>query len=170
MHRRLKQPKEALKLFKEYPQFESRYPEISLLKALCLVEAGEVGPGVSLFEKSFVYVRGNLVTFENMTSLLRRQNASEERARLYRLLPRIDDDNTDALLLASGFEIEIGEFQAALELADKALSLEGDNVAASAHKARALYGLGKRGEALKIFENNAKAGEFIVDYNYYYNG
>ena len=168
MYRRLKEPKKALKLFDAYPYFEQRYPEIALLKALCLVEQGDIQQGVDLFEQNFPHVRGDLARFEEITSLLDKRNRQEERTGLYRLLPRINADNTEALVLAAEFESDGVDFQVALNLAEKAQSLESDYIAASVQKARALYGLGKRSEAFEIFERNLVETEFNVDNNYYF--
>jgi tetratricopeptide (TPR) repeat protein len=168
MYRRLKEPKKALKLFDAYPYFEQRYPEIALLKALCLVEQGDIQQGVDLFKQKFPHVRGDLVRYEEITSLLDKRNRQEERTELYRLLPRINADNAKALVLAAEFESDGDDFQAALNLAEEALSLEGDYIAASVQKARALYGLGNRSKAFEIFERNLEEAEFNVDNNYYF--
>ncbi len=168
MYRRLKEPKKALKMFDAYPYFEQRYPEIALLKALCLVEQGDIQQGVDLFEQKFPHVRGDLVRFEEITSLLDKRNRQEERTKLYRRLSRINADNAEALVLAAEFESDRADFQAALNLAEKAQSLESDYVAASVQKARALYGLGKRSEAFEIFERNLVEARFNVDNNHYF--
>lgn len=168
MYRRLKEPKKALKMFDAYPYFEQHYPEIALLKALCLVEQGDIQQGVDLFEQKFPHVRGDLARFEEITSLLDKRNRQEERTKLYRRLSRINADNAEALVLAAEFESDRADFQAALNLAEKAQSLESDYVAASAQKARALYGLGKRSEAFEIFERNLVKAEFNVDNNHYF--
>ena len=168
MYRRLKEPKKALKMFDAYPYFEQRYPEIALLKALCLVEQGDIQQGVDLFEQKFPHVRGDLVRFEEITSLLDKRNRQEERTKLYRRLSRINADNAEALVLAAEFESDRADFQAALNLAEKAQSLESDYVAASVQKARALYGLGKRSEAFEIFERNLVEAKFNVDNNHYF--
>jgi tetratricopeptide (TPR) repeat protein len=168
MYRRLKEPKKALKMFDAYPYFEQRYPEIALLKALCLVEQGDIQQGVDLFEQKFPHVRGDLARLEEITSLLDKRNRQEERTKLYRRLSRINADNAEALVLAAEFESDRADFQAALNLAEKAQSLESDYVAASVQKARALYGLGKRSEAFEIFERNLVEARFNVDNNHYF--
>ncbi len=166
MYRRLKQPEKALELFDAYPYFEQYYPEIALLKAVCLVEQGDIQRGVDLFEQEFPQVRGDVARFEEMVSLLDRVNRQEERTKLYRWLPRINADNADALVLAAEFESNGAGFQAALSLAEKALSVEPDHVGASVQKARALYGLGKRSEAFDIFERNLTEAHYNADNNY----
>jgi len=168
MYRRLKQPERALKLFDTYPHFEQSYPEIALMKALCLVEQGDIQQGVDLFERKFPLVRGDLARFEEMTSLLDKGDLQEERTKLYQQLSRINADNVDALVLAAEFESDGADFQAALNLAERALSLKPDYATASAQKARALYGLGKRSEAFDIFEKYLIEARFNVDINHYY--
>ncbi len=168
MYRRLKQPKKALELFAIYPHFENCYPEISLLKALCLVENNAIPEGVGLFEQNFPAVRGNLELFDEMTSLLDKKNRPEERAKLYQLLTRIDADNTDALALTAEFESDQASYETALDLAEKALSIEPGYIVASVQKARALYRLGKRSEAFEIFERNLIESHHHADNNYYF--
>jgi tetratricopeptide (TPR) repeat protein len=167
MYRRLKQPKKALELFGTYPYFEERYPEFAVLKALCLVEHGDIQQGVDLFEQKFPRVRGDLARFEEMTSLLDKRDRQEERTKLYRLLSQINANNADALVLAARFESDRADFQTSLNLAEKALSFEPDYVTASAQKAWALYGLEKRSEAFEIFESNLVEAQFNVDNNCY---
>lgn len=168
MYRRLNQPVKALELFNTYPHFEQQYPEISLLRAMCLVENGAVQEGGDLFEHSFAHVRGDLTIFTEITSLLDKKDKPEEVAKLYRLLPQINADNADALVLAADFVSEQGSFESALSFAEQALSIESDYVAASVQKAWALYGLGKRSEAFEIFERNLVEAHFNVDNNYYF--
>jgi len=103
-----------------------------------------------------------------MTSLLNKRDRQEERTKLYRQLSRINADNADALVLAAEFESDGADFQTALNLAEKALSLKHDYVAASVQKARALYWLGKRSEAFDIFEKYLVEAQFNVDNNHYF--
>jgi len=168
MYRRLKQPKKALGFFAAYPYFEDSYAEISLLKALCLVEDDAIKQGVDLFEKSFSLVRGDLVKFKKITSLLERKDRQEERTRLFNLLLQINSDNVDALLLAADFKYSHDDFETGLNLAEKAQSLEPGNVTASVYVARGLYGLGQRSKAFDIFERNLVEAHYNVDNNYYF--
>jgi tetratricopeptide (TPR) repeat protein len=168
MYRQLKQPKKALTLFATYAHFEQQYPEISLLKSICLVESDSIQEGISLFEQHVGQVRGNLTRFTEMTTLLDKKNRQQEVAQLYRQQLQINRDNPDALVLAAEYECDHKRFDTTLSLAEEALTIEPESVSATVQKARALYGLGKRTEAFDIFETNLKVDEYNIDNNYYF--
>jgi tetratricopeptide (TPR) repeat protein len=168
MYHRLNKPQKALQVFADYPYFEQQYPALSLLKAYCLVESGSIPAGVRLFKDNFVHVRGNLTEFREMASLLWKKNALPERESLYRMLPEINGDIPDALVLAAEFECDQGDFEKAQSLAEKAAAIEPEYIPASVQKARALYGMGKRDEAIEIFERNLVQDRFDISNNYYY--
>jgi tetratricopeptide (TPR) repeat protein len=168
MYRQLKQPKKELALFDAYAHFEQQYPEISLLKAVCLVESDSIQEGIRLFEQHVGQVRGNLMQFTEITTLLDKKNRQQEVAQLYHQLLQINRDNPDALVLAAEFECDQKRFETTLSLAEEALAIEPMCVSASVQKARALYGLGKRTEAFDIFETNLNVDEYNIDNNYYF--
>jgi len=168
MYRRLKKPEEALQLFSAYPYFEQQYPELSLLKAVCLIENNAVRKGVELFEHNFFYVKGDLTRFKEVTSLLDKKDKPQERSRLFRMLPQINSDDADALTLAAEFESDQANYTQALNLAERAQSIDQDYIDASVQKARALYGLGQRQEAFDIFEKNIVKAQFNVANNFYF--
>ncbi|MFQ6008925.1 MAG: hypothetical protein ACE5K8_08260, partial [Candidatus Zixiibacteriota bacterium] len=168
MHRQLKQRKKVLALFDTYAHFEKRYPEISLLKAVCLVESDSIEEGINLFEQHFRQLRGDLTRFTEFITLLDKKKRQGEVKQFYHLLLQINRDNPDALVLAAKFECDLKKFETTLSLAEEALTIEPGCVSASVQKARALYGLGKRTEAFAIFEKNLELDEYNIDNNYYF--
>ncbi|HWR84142.1 MAG TPA: tetratricopeptide repeat protein [Candidatus Deferrimicrobium sp.] len=168
MYRGLGQTARALTYFDDYPHIEREYPELAILKAFCLAEADSVGEAVASFEKGFPYVKGNLKLFREMISLLDKRDRKDDIARLHQLLAGIREDNADALAIGAEFENDHGNFQNGLSLADSALAAEPGNVAVRAHRAHALYSLGRRDEAVAAFEKGLQEAEFNVETNYYY--
>ncbi len=166
MYRRLGKPKDALALFEDYPYFVGQYPELALQKALCEVEDGQVPSGTTLFDETFPKVRGDLLRFQEMAKLLDRLDRPDEKQRLFEALIVVNSDNADALVMGSKHAGDRGDYDQALSLAEQALNMEPGFVDASAHRAYALYGLGRRSEALGIFEDNAATAQFNVANNY----
>ncbi len=154
MYRRIGQPQTALEQFDRYADLERNFPELSLLKAVCLVKSGAVEKGVTLFVLRFPAVRGDLVAFEEISSMVDKLDRQSEKNRLDDLLLQLDQDNADALVLLAGIDCDKSMYESALDLAEKALVIEPDRVSVSVQKARALYGLGQRQEAFEIFERN----------------
>ncbi len=168
MFRRLKQHRKAVNLFSAYSQFEKTFPELAVLKAICLVENNKIEQGVALFKESYPLIKGDLVRFREMNSLLERATKNDKRKELFALLAQVGQENADAVTLVASYDNDNGNFEQALQRAEHALKLEPTNIPASVQKARALYGLGKRQEAFDIFEDNLVKAEFNVDNNYYF--
>ena len=168
MYRRLDQTSQALKWFDQYAYFENHYPELSLLKAICLIEKDSISQGTVLFENRFGLVVGNLVMFEMITDLLDKKNHQQERARLFQLLSEIGVNNVDAMILVAKYEINRDNIEAAGKAIEKGETINPDNVSLSVQKARILYKTDKRDEAFEIFEKNLIEARDEHDNNYYY--
>ncbi|MFH1374534.1 MAG: CDC27 family protein [bacterium] len=168
MYRRIGQPQTALEQFDGYADLERNFPELSLLKAVCLVESGAIEEGVTLFVQRFPAVRGNLVAFEEISTLVDKLDRQSEKNRLIELLLQLDQDNTDALVLLAGIKCDQSAYETALDLAEKALSIEPRRVSASVQKARALYELDRRQEAFDIFEKNLIEARSNADNGHYF--
>ncbi|MEW6050623.1 MAG: tetratricopeptide repeat protein [Candidatus Zixiibacteriota bacterium] len=142
----------ALKRFDEYPFFARTFPELAVTRAWCLVGVKQVDAGVKLFAESIPYVKGNLAAFDRMEDALTRLDATTQARGVIDLMNRLNPDNPDAEARTAEYELDHGNYQAALEWADKAVAKSPDIIKASAIQAAALYGVGRREDAFKLFD------------------
>ncbi|MEA3296385.1 MAG: tetratricopeptide repeat protein [candidate division Zixibacteria bacterium] len=159
---------DALKTFGEYDHFEATYPEVALMKAQLLIRDGEIASAVALFENNITYASGNLELSKRFISALVKKECIKEIKTVTELLKRTGTDNPDALTMAAEVQSDRGDFGEALELAERAVNLEPDFIPASVQKARALYWLGNKDEALGIFKANRNKDRNNISNNYYY--
>ena len=75
--------------------------------------------------------------------------------------------NANMLTMAAELKADIGDKDAALELADAALKISPGLIDASAQRARALYVTGKKDEAMALLQQNIEIDQFHVTSNYW---
>lgn len=153
MYRSLRRYADALDMFDRYAYFADQYPELKLLKASVLVENGRLDDAQAALVEGAALVGGEMRPVAEYLDLIKRRGETERATPVIDMLTA-DSDNPDRLLMAAIWDCNLDRFQAALDLADKALSIESDNADGYAIKARALHGLGKTSEAYALFEEN----------------
>lgn len=139
--------KRAIGFLERYPQIVSSQPQLALDRALCLVHTGEVEQGSSAFQAVLPKVKGDALRVEMMSRLLEAKGRVDLDGSLIRLLLLLDEKNPDALLLAATRDNDYGNFQSAMETAERGLAIEPDNVNLQVQRARAQYGKGDKANA-----------------------
>ncbi len=141
----------ALDVLSNYRFFAEHYPENRIDKGIALILSGMTAQGMALFESNIPFLRGDLTQFDRALAALNEIDAQDERGKLIDLMNQLNTQNSSTLLRTARFENDRGNFQKALELCEIGLAakLQTDFVA---QKARALYGLKKVDESLKLFE------------------
>lgn len=147
---------DAEAVFAEFPGFADRYPEAGMMKALCDVIVGKTADGMSAFEKSFPMVKGEINAAEAVAQELVQRGKAEEAKRVTAECTELSPDNADALLLACDIHYQLGNYQASRDCAERGLKLEPQNPYLVAYRGRAMYALGEKDEAKKIFEDVLK--------------
>lgn len=168
MFHRQEKYKKALKIFDKYPYFEKNYPEIAIKKAVIYLKNDQIDKGLALFESNIIKVKGNIDLYSNFISILKRKNRTNEIEHVTDLLKLHNSENSDALVFLAEYNNDYKEYSAALEQSQKAIAFEPDNPSAQIQKARALYYLGEKSEAIEIFENNITRFNSNPDNLYYF--
>lgn len=163
----LNKPDKAIKVFGKYPHFEENEPELSLLKAFCLIENNQTEKGMNLFLDKVGYLKGDLSWFKKVIKALYRMGSSSDKVRLADWLNENVQEDVEALNLASDIYCETKNYEKAKQAAEQALVLDSENMLASTMKARAIYYLGNTDEALKILKENSDKNKFHVENNIY---
>jgi tetratricopeptide (TPR) repeat protein len=157
----------ALAFFDAYPQIVSAHPELALDRAYCLAFAGQVEQGSSAFQAALPKARGGIGRVEAMSRLLEAKDRIDLDGSLIRLLLLLDEKNPDALLLAAKRDNDYGNYQSALETAERGLAIEPTSVVLQVQKARALFGKGDKETAKAQLTALAKANSGNVEVNLY---
>jgi len=167
MHRKLNNFGKALDLFKKYPNFEESYPELAVLKALCLIENNQTEKGMNLFLDKIGYLRGDLGWFQKVEKVLYKTGEFKDKIRLADWLSENNVENINALNFASDIYCDTKEYKKAKQVAEKALELDPENMTASVMNARSMYYLGNVDEAINIMKNNNEKNSFHIANNMY---
>jgi len=157
----------AIELFGKYPHFEENYPELAILKALCFIENNKTEEGINLFLNKIGYLKGNLGWFKKMLKALYHTSNASDKVRFADWLSDNEQENTEALTLASDIYCETKNYEKAKQIAEKALSLDTENLTASAMKARAIYYLGNVDEAIRLLKENNEKDKSHIENNMY---
>ncbi|MDH3891422.1 MAG: hypothetical protein OEV49_10090 [candidate division Zixibacteria bacterium] len=166
MYRGLQQHSEALALFEEYPQFEQTYPMIRMNKAVILAENKQFDQALNILTDNFALVKGDLSPALELLDIAEWTGQLEKIGPVLELLEAQDSD-PNALQLAAVWACKLGNYQQALDLSDRALSLEED-VDSYAIRAWALHGLERKNEAWELFEENRTRDRDNLATNHYY--
>lgn len=163
----LKRTDEIMQVFDTYNHFVERYPDIAAKKALWLIKSDRFEEGLQQYKNLAPTLRGNLLLVGDLVTEFKIKNRPEEIAELMRMESELNPENPDALSLVASHAVDIGEYQQAVELADKSLAIEPDNQLAPVAKARGLYGLDRVEEAIELFDRT-RAGDLYNGENAFY--
>ena len=166
--RSLGRHQDALGQFEVYPHFDKRYPDIALLKAICLAENNEFADALDLFASNGSQLKGNLEPFRELANVLKHKYRDKELMQLAELCAGWAGDNADILTFAARLMADGNNFSKTVELVDKALATEPGLIQPRVQKGRALYGLGKRTEAFELLDGVMTEDPNDGDVNYYY--
>ncbi|NOY88959.1 MAG: tetratricopeptide repeat protein [FCB group bacterium] len=163
MFEKQKKFKKALAVFDSYPHFEKNNPVIKLLKSKILIENNNLTEGFDLFKNNIKKVKENISLYTDLISLLNKKNQPDKKEQVAEMLTNNCPQNVDALIYLAEYKGDNNGYRASLAFAQQAEKIEPDNPDALALKARALYYLGEKPKAFKLFEtinktypNNAK--------------
>ncbi|HVP07650.1 MAG TPA: tetratricopeptide repeat protein, partial [Candidatus Acidoferrum sp.] len=147
-----KQYDKALAVCDRYPFFGNFYPHLAITRAVYLAYTNRVADARQLFESRIPSDKGDLTEFDRFLDALDARNATEDARATVDLMVRLNPDNADALAKAASIALDARNYQEGLNLIDRALTAEPSFGLLKAMRAQALYGLGKRDEAFKVFE------------------
>ena len=147
-------PDSALLVFDEFKYFAEQNPVLALLKAQVLVEAGRLDEGLKLFAQKIPADRGNIFRFSKMLNLLEEKKLDAKAAELNALLVKLNSDDSRGMVLAARFNSRVGRAREALDCAQMAVHLDSTYADAAVEEAHAMYLLGKKADAIKLFESN----------------
>ncbi len=156
MRRIADEPDKELALLEKHPEFTQRYPDLAVRQAILLVMTGKPERGVTIFESEIARAHGNIAFFENMAEACRINRYPSGLPKVIGLLEQYCSEDRDGLILDASLTSEQKQYQAALDLALRALEMEPNNWDASAEQARALFFLGDKEQAYKILEDHYK--------------
>ncbi len=159
--------KRAIGFLEKYPQIVNSQPQLALDRAICLVQAGEIEQGSGVFQAALPKAKGDIVRVETMSRLLEAKGRVDLDGGLIRLLLLLDEKNPDALLLAATRDNDYGNFQSAMETAERGLAIEPDNVNLQVQRARAMYGKGDKANAKLQLRTLMKGNSGSVPVNLY---
>ncbi len=163
----LANPKRAIGFLEKYPELVSSQPQLALDRAICLVQAGDVEQGSGAFQAALPKVKGDVTQVETMSRLLEAKGRVDLDGSLIRLLLLLDEKNPDALLLAATRDNDYGNFESAMETAERGLAIEPDNVNLQVQRARAQYGKGDKANAKLQLRTLMKGNSGSVPVNLY---
>jgi tetratricopeptide (TPR) repeat protein len=166
MYRRLQQYPEALAIIEKYPHFGQTYPLVRMNKALILAENKQFQEALAILTDDFRLAKGDLSFLREFLDIADFRGNLEAVGRAIDLL-RAQDSDPRALQLAAVWVCRLGNYQQALDLSDRALSLE-DDADSYAIRAWALHGLGRKNEAFELFEENRTRDRDNIATNHYY--
>ncbi len=150
---RINKQKEALELFKKYPQFEKNN-FIALTKTKYLFINKKYQEGLKQFEQFFPSASGNIILVKELIEILKADNRTEEITALLEIMNKYNADNPDANLLLAVNAQDNNEFEKSLNYLDKVIAIEPNNPDANILKARGMYYTGNKTEAYDLFEKN----------------
>lgn len=159
---------EGMQAFDTYNYLVERYPDIAAKKVLWLVKSDRFEEGLQQYKNLAPTLRGNLRLVGDLVRELKKDKRTEEIAELMRLESELNPENPDALSLVASHAADMGEYQTAVELADKSLAIESDNQLAPVAKARGLYGLGRVEEAIALFDQTRAKAPHNGENAFYY--
>ena len=168
MYEQLNQYDRALSVINRYPHLTRIYPVLAVRKAIVLVHTGDVRGGTDLFMERIGPVSSIVSLWEEMVAALRSQSAEDCVDRLAALIEQVGSANPDLLVLAADLNSDRGEYQHGQQLAEKALTIEPGSLDASAEKARAMFFLGQKEEALAILADNFSKKDLHRRNSYWY--
>ncbi len=167
MLRRLGESSEVVSLFDEYGYFADWYPELRLLKAVCLAEDGQPERGLELYVTNAPYLHGDLTWSEELYRVLEDREYRPQISEQASWLLAHNSANPDAMILAGKMFFELKDFQNAERAISFALDLEPDNFTARALNAWLLYTRGEIQAALDILNENVAQKNYHIESNYY---
>jgi tetratricopeptide (TPR) repeat protein len=124
-----------------------------MLKSEVLAENDRFDAAAEALSEGMALAGGDLKAVDRCLDVFRRRGEIQMVDPVIEQL-RGNRSNPDALFLAATWECERQRYQEALDLADRCLSDEPDNIDYRALRARALHGLGRKSEAYELFEEN----------------
>ena len=148
MYNRIGNRSQALKVFRDYPLFADLYPELAVRKALQLAMDDKVDQAMDLFTTNYPLMTGDHESAARFIEQLQQRDEQSQLIRVLEILQQEAGDNTDILILAADLASDLGKYSDGQALAEKALQIEPDLVVAKVERARAIYFLGDKEEAL----------------------
>ncbi len=168
MHVRNKEYGRALDIMSKYPHFAERNPELACLEAEMMVRTGKVDEGLSLFLERIPECPHIVSLWERILEPLILKNRSGEIEELAQRAEELAADNPDLLIMAADLASDRGDYEYALNLADRAIEIEPRSHDAAAEKARALFHSDRKDEAFDLFASTRRAHRLNSRNDYWY--
>lgn len=147
---------DAVKTFERYDHFEQRFPEMAALKAECLIRTDKIEPGLDLLQQKIHHLRGNLAYFSRIVTYLDRLNRLDEVTRVVELMLQLNPENSDALMIAADYRLDMEQYDRVLEVSERALEIEPSLLRATVRIAEAEFGLGQTDKAIQDLQQLLK--------------
>ncbi len=143
---------DAYTVCEDFSDLVKMYPRLEIRQAVIKARTGRTDDGTRQFLAQVPHVRADLTSWDRILQALQLKQATEFMNEILALLVELNLDNTDALVRAAEWKADLGEYDDALELAEKTLAEQPEYEPARIQKARALFGLGKKKQAFELFE------------------
>ncbi|MDF1545182.1 MAG: tetratricopeptide repeat protein [bacterium] len=167
MYLRIDQPDKALALFEKYPHFETKFESILALKGLVQVRAALEEEGVETIGEQLSKIHNDFRISARAYQALDESGNLVTMKKLAQLLQAASPNNPDAQLLAWDIYFDCYDSSAALEAAEKAVTLEPQSVSAAAKRAFSYHLTGETDRGRTELENLIAENREEPDVNLY---